>query len=86
LVVNTIAYIPNRLQYLSKLKSKLKENGKIIIIDFKTKRIPEFVDAPPYSEREYLHVIEEELYSTGYHNIQCDDTSLEFQYYISAEL
>ncbi len=84
LIVNTIAYLPNRLEYLKSLKSKLKDGGKIIIVDFKTKRIPEYVDAPPYSERIYLDIIEEELYQAGYQDIITDDTTLEFQYYISA--
>lgn len=84
LIVNTIAYLPNRLEYLKALKSKIKEDGKLVIVDFKTKRIPEDVDAPPYDERVLLHVVEEELYQAGYSDIMTDDTSLEYQYLIVA--
>ena len=62
----------------------LKESNNIV--DYKTKRIPGFVDAPPYEERVLLHIIEEELYEAGYQNIMTDDTSLEYQYYIAAEI
>lgn len=86
LIVNTIAYLPDRINYLKALKEKLRAGGKIVIVDYKTKRIPEFVDAPPYEERVLLHLIEEELFEAGYKNIMTDDTSLEYQYYISAEI
>jgi SAM-dependent methyltransferase len=86
LIVNTIAYLPDRINYLKALKSKLRAGGKIVIVDYKTKRIPGFVDAPPYEERVLLHIIEEELYEAGYQNIITDDTSLEYQYYIAAEI
>ena len=86
LIVNTIAYLPDRINYLKALKSKLRAGGKIVIVDYKTKRIPGFVDAPPYEERVLLHIIEEELYEAGYKNIMTDDTSLEYQYYIAAEI
>lgn len=86
LIVNTIAYLPDRINYLKALKSKLRAGGKIVIVDYKTKRIPGFVDAPPYEERVLLHIIEEELHEAGYQNIITDDTSLEYQYYIAAEI
>ncbi len=85
LIVNTAAYIQDRIAYFTKLLSKLKEGGKIAIVDFKTKRIPDYVEAPPYEERVYLDIIEEELYASGYSNIITNDTSLEFQYFITAE-
>lgn len=85
LIVNTVAYLPNRNKYFLHLKDALKDGGKIVIVDFKTKRIPEFVSAPPYEDREYLHVLEEELLSAGFSNIQTDDTSLEYQYIVIAE-
>lgn len=84
LIVNTISYIEDRVNYLKLLKSKLKDNGKLLIIDFKMKRIPEYVEAPPYGYRTYLNVIEEELYEAEFSNIVTNDTELEFQYFISA--
>ncbi len=85
LIVNTIAYINPKTAYLKNLHSKLKEGGKIVIVDFKTKYIPEYVNAPPYEYREYIHVIEEELQASGFSTFVSDDTTLEFQYIIIAE-
>lgn len=85
-IVNTIAYIGNRSEYLKNLRSTFKPNGKIVIVDFKTKRIPDFVDAPPYSEREYLHVLEDELVEAGYTLENTDDTSLEYQFILVATI
>lgn len=85
LIVNTIAYISNRVEYLQNLIPTFKNNGEIIIIDWKIKRLPHGDMAPPYEEREYLNIIEEELYQAGYKDIKTDDTSLEYQYIIKAK-
>jgi 2-polyprenyl-3-methyl-5-hydroxy-6-metoxy-1,4-benzoquinol methylase len=82
LIVNTIAYIENKIEYLSNLRTKLKENGKIIIVDFKTKRLPEDINAPDYENRVYLHLIEEEMLNSGFTKVVSDDTSLDYQYIV----
>lgn len=82
LIVNTIAYIDNKNDYLSNLRTKLKKNGKIVIVDFKTKRLPEDINAPDYDNRVYLHVIEEELEKSGFIKIVSDDTTLDYQYIV----
>lgn len=84
LIVNTIAYISNRLDYFRNLRKNLKEGGKVVIVDFKTKRIPDSIEAPLYEYRAYLHVVEEELYEAGFSFIETDDTNLEYQYRITA--
>jgi len=83
LFVNVIPYIDNRVQYLSNLRSKLDTDGKVVIVDFKVRRLP--IDAPPYSERILPHLIEEELYSAGFSKITIDDSTLDFQYIITAQ-
>lgn len=40
LMVNTYHHISKRITYFKNLKSKLKKNGKIVIIDFKKKDLP----------------------------------------------
>jgi SAM-dependent methyltransferase len=85
LIVNTIAYLYPKVTYLKNLRTKLREGGKIVIVDFKTKKIPDYVNAPPYENREYLHLVEEDLEKSGYSNIVSDDTTLEFQYIVIAE-
>ena len=84
LSVNTVPYIQSRMSYFKMLKGTLKPGGMIVIVDFKTKRIPEYVNAPPYSNREYLHVLEDELIEAGYDIMETDDTSLEYQFMIFA--
>lgn len=84
LIVNTVAYLGNKQTYLANLKNNLKPGGRIVIVDFKMKRLPEQI-APPKSERIYIDVVEEYLYRAGYNNIQVDDQSLAYQYIITAE-
>ena len=84
LIVNTIAFIQNRSKYLNLLKTKLKEGGKIVIVDFKMNRLPAQI-APPKSQRIAPDVVEELLYQAGYHHIVVDDQELQYQYIVTAE-
>ena len=84
LIVNTMAYLGNKPIYLRNLRNNLKTGGKIVIVDFKMKRLPAQI-APPRSERIYEDVVEEYLYQAGFKNIVLDDHSLNYQYIITAE-
>lgn len=84
LIVNVIGYIEDRADYLAKCKKALSANGVIHIIDYKVKRLP--IEAPEYSNRVYIHLLEEELEAAGFKNITTDDTSLEYQYIIQASV
>lgn len=84
LCVNTSAYLPERIEYFKNLKKYIKPGGRLVILDFKMKRMD--IDVPPFEERVLLHTLEEELYKAGYKNITTDDTSLEYQYFIFAEV
>ncbi len=83
LIINTIAYIKNLPEYLQTLKKCLKKDGKIMIIDYKMKRLP--INSPPKSERLYLDHLEDVLIDAGYKLLKVDDTSLDYQYIIKAE-
>ena len=84
-IINTIGFIKDRLTYLKDLRGSIKPEGKIMIVDFKMKLIaPEI--APPPSERVILLTLEEELLEAGYHLTSTDDTSLDYQYVVMAEL
>lgn len=39
-MVNTYHHISNRIKYFKNLKLKLKQDGKVVIVDFKKKRLP----------------------------------------------
>ncbi len=82
LIVNTYMYLSDRIGYLKKLKPCIAAGGKLVIVDFKKKRTPR---GPPNKYRVELFQAEEELYQAGYSNIITDDTSLDYQYIITAE-
>lgn len=86
LIVNTVTYLSPRIEYLRNLRGHLKNGGKLFIVDYKNKRLPEFVPAPNYTDRLVIYKLEEQLEAAGYKNIVTDDTSLDYQYMVSAEL
>lgn len=83
LVVNTYIYIQDRIGYLKHLLSVLPEGGKVIIVDFKKKRIP--IKYPPADIRLELYEVENELEAAGFSNFESDDCSLDYQYIVMAE-
>lgn len=83
LVVNTYIYIQNRVAYLKNLLNVLPEGGKIIVVDFKKKRMP--IKYPSASVRMELYEVENELEAAGFSNFQSDDCSLDYQYIVMAE-
>lgn len=82
LIVNTILYFNNRVQYLKNLHKGLKAGGKLVIVDFEMRNTPV---GPPLKERIPLGQIEQELMAAGYKNIQSDTRTLEYQYIITAD-
>ncbi|MEP7324152.1 MAG: methyltransferase domain-containing protein [Saprospiraceae bacterium] len=84
MIVNTIAFIPDKLKYLSHLRGSMKDGAKLVIVDFKMKRMPEQI-APPKSQRVHADIIEELLYKSGYSNIKVDDQELAYQFIITAD-
>jgi SAM-dependent methyltransferase len=82
IIVNTFMYIRDRLEYLKILKKGLTSGGMLLIIDFKKKRTPL---GPPSNIRVPLFEVEELLYEAGYRNIVTNDTSLDYQYIVTAK-
>jgi 2-polyprenyl-3-methyl-5-hydroxy-6-metoxy-1,4-benzoquinol methylase len=83
-IMNTIAYIENPADYLKRLKSGMKPNGAIMIVDFKTKNLD--INAPPMDERISPSVVLGFLENAGFSKIVLDDSSLDYQYIITASL
>ncbi|MBK8703973.1 MAG: class I SAM-dependent methyltransferase [Saprospiraceae bacterium] len=81
-IVNTFMYLPRQVEYLRTLKKGLKPGGKLLIIDFKKKRTPV---GPPLEIRTDLHTAEEALYKAGFRNIVANDTTLDYQYILTAQ-
>ncbi len=83
LLVSTYVYIQDRIDYFTRLKSKLADDGKIVIIEFKKKSIP---NGPPDEEKVALSQVERELQAAGYQSIETDDRTLDYQYIVTARL
>ncbi|HUR30675.1 MAG TPA: methyltransferase domain-containing protein [Saprospiraceae bacterium] len=82
LLVNTYAYISNRVPYFTKLKDAITHNGNVIIIDFKKKETP---FGPPIEERMDISDVVRELREAGYSILKIDEESLDYQYIIKAK-
>ncbi len=82
LIVNTYIYFKDRVGYLTHLRERLPDNGKIIIVDFKKKRIP--ISYPTPGVRLELFEIENELLQAGFSDFESDDCSLDYQYIVIA--
>lgn len=80
LIVNTYMLIQDRVAYLRLLKEGIRPGGKLVIVDYKKKRIP--LPAPPQSIRLPLFQVENELEEAGYELLEADDTSLDYQYIV----
>lgn len=77
----TYAYLPNRMNYLKTLRRGIKDGGKLLIVDFKMRKLPE---GPPQSEKVPLFQVERDLEEAGYRIAYVDDLSLVYQYIIVA--
>lgn len=78
LIINTIGYIENRIEYLKQLYEVLPEGGKILIVDFKSRQLP--VEAPSLEYRVPLFQLEQDLANSGFTSIESNDAILDYQY------
>ncbi len=81
LLVNTYAYMDDRITYFDRLKSKLTDQAKIVIIEFKMNNIP---NGPPTDEKVSSSSVATELRQAGYSEIHIDDQTLDYQYIVTA--
>lgn len=83
IMVNTYLYVQNRKDYLKHLLDRLPKGGKLVIVDFKKKKIP--LRNPAQRFRLPLFEVEQELEQVGFTNIISDDRALDYQYIVIAE-
>jgi hypothetical protein len=81
LMVNTYIYIADRISYFRQLRAGLAPGGRVVIIDFKATQTD---IGPPLSDRISLRQVQQELSSAGYAILASDDSSLEYQYIVTA--
>ncbi|MDF1695495.1 MAG: class I SAM-dependent methyltransferase [Saprospiraceae bacterium] len=84
IIINTVSYINKLQDYLAILKKGIKSEGFIMILDYKSKIID--IPAPPLDDRVSIGKLQMYLANAGYKNIIVDDTSLEYQYIVTAEV
>jgi ubiquinone/menaquinone biosynthesis C-methylase UbiE len=78
IIINTIGFIENRVNYLKHLYELLPKNGKIMIVDFKRKSLP--IDASPIENRVPLFELEHDFEDVGLKVIESKDNMLDYQY------
>lgn len=79
-LVNVYHHISDRVNYFAHANEKLKENGKIVLIDFYKKNLP---IGPPKHHKISRETVEKELIDAGYNNLDVNTELLEYQYIIS---
>ncbi len=81
IIMNTYAYISDRIDYLRNLKKGIADKGRLLIVDFKMRRLP---IGPPQAEKVPLFQVERDLEQAGYQIVFVDDKSLDYQYMLMA--
>ncbi|HAD13795.1 MAG TPA: SAM-dependent methyltransferase [Saprospirales bacterium] len=81
-IVNTYAYIENRVQYLKTLNKGMVPGGELLIIDFKKNNLP---IGPPDEFKVSSSQVEQELKAAGFLVTKVDKEVLDYQYIILAE-
>lgn len=80
-IVNTYAYIENRIQYLKTLYKGIAPGGQLLIIDFKKNNLP---IGPPDEFKVSLAQVEQELNAAGFKVAKIDKDVLDYQYIVLA--
>jgi len=78
---NVVHHIEKRIDYFKRLKSALRKNGRIVIVDFLKKKLP--VGPPVDHKLEKIQIIEE-MKKAGY-SLHVDENFLPYQYYLEFE-
>jgi len=81
LIVNTVTYFNDAIDYLTNLRRGISSGGRLVIIDFKKRTTP---IGPNLSDRIAIGELEIVLKKAGYSNIEFDDRTLDYQYIVTA--
>lgn len=82
LFVNTLYLIEKQEEYLAKLIPALRENGRVVIVDWKKRKT---ALGPEQQERIALFRLEQMLQNAGFRLVSSDDLTLDYQYIVIAE-
>ncbi|MBL7826674.1 MAG: DUF1698 domain-containing protein [Saprospiraceae bacterium] len=81
IIVNTYAYIDNRVQYLKTLHKGMAPQGRLLIVDFKKNNLPV---GPPDAYKVSQNDVQKELLAAGFAIEKVDKDALDYQYIIIA--
>lgn len=81
-MINTFNEISNKPEYLQTVKKAIRQGGKLFIVDFKIKNLP--IDAPDINKRIPIFELENLLSRAGFKQITTDDTTLDYQFVVTA--
>lgn len=82
IIINTISYIDELEKYLTTLKPALKKDGRVVIVDYK--RPSDEISTPPIEDMVSPLLLQKYLTNSGYTNVVIDNTSLQYQYIVTA--
>ncbi len=78
LIVNTYHHFPDRPRYLARLRDGLKENGRLVIVDYHAGELPV---GPPPDHKLAREVVLEEVTAAGFRLME-EPTFLPYQYFL----
>lgn len=81
-MVNTLMYIDGQKKYLENLHRKIKNGGRLVIVEWKDRETPY---GPSLKQRIPRQKLEEMLENTGYTIKRSDEAILAYQYLLVAE-
>lgn len=82
LIVNVYHHLTDRVDYFRKVNDLLKENGKIVIVDFYKKTLPV---GPPKNHKLAQKIVLQELSEAGFVSVISNNKLLPYQYIITAD-
>lgn len=83
LIINTIGYIEDKVDYLKRVRRGLNEDGLLLIVDFKANGVPqELIYSPDILVK--LEDIYKDIENSGFHVVKVNEHALPYQYMIWA--
>jgi SAM-dependent methyltransferase len=80
LMVNVFYYLNDRINYMQIVRDALKENGILVLVDFKPGDMP----VGPSDNKVPVEEVVSILRSAGFEDVVVDEESLQYQYIITA--
>jgi SAM-dependent methyltransferase len=81
LIVDTYHHIQDRVNYFAEVREGLKSGGKLVLIDFEKREVPE---GPPVEMKLSEDEVVAELIRAGFRHFDIDRERLPYQYVIEA--